>query len=147
MCVIPVNCPILCVSFQLFMEHFSMCVIHLYLLLLHICMCVIHLYLLMLHICMCVILSVLTYCGSTYKIIANQYIFCLKMLQLISNHVASYLLLKGKLEQYWRIPMRLSMGRTLLVYTHGIMDGKNFTGLFTWDYGWEEQFCSIHMGL
>ena len=37
--------------------------------------------------------------------------------------------------------------RIVLENTHEIIDGKNFTGLYIWDYGWEEQFCSIHMGL
>ena len=37
--------------------------------------------------------------------------------------------------------------RIVLENTHEIIDGKNFTGLYTWDYGWEELYWSIHVGL
>jgi hypothetical protein len=30
------------------------------------------------------------------------------------------------------------MGRMSLVSKHGIVDGKNATGKYTWDYGWEK---------
>jgi hypothetical protein len=30
------------------------------------------------------------------------------------------------------------MGRMLLGNTHGIMDGKDATEKYTWDYGWEK---------
>jgi hypothetical protein len=39
------------------------------------------------------------------------------------------------------------MGRMLLVNKQGIMYGKNANSQYTWDYGWEECYWEIHMGL
>ena len=40
--------------------------------------------------------------------------------------------------------MGLCTGRMLTVNKQGIMDGKNATGKYTWDYGWEKRYWSIN---
>ena len=47
-------------------------------------------------------------------------------------------------ECYWSINRGLCTGRMLTVNKQGIMDGKNATGKYTWDYGWEKRYWSIN---